>query len=94
MRGVALVSIAFLAACDVPPPTPEQAAERCEKRARSAQGPEFSATVGVNSKTGAFGGGSVGVSTDFLRGLDPVAVYESCVQNLTGEPPIRPPQLR
>ena len=82
-----------LAACEVPPPSPEQAAKRCEQRARGAQGPQTEITLGVNSQTGGFARGSVGISTDYLRGFDPVAVYESCVQNLTGEPPIRPPQL-
>jgi len=83
-----------LAACDLPPISREKAAERCEGRARGAQGPETEVTLGVNSNTGGFASGSIGISSDFLRGLDPVAVYESCVQNLTGQPPIRPPQLR
>jgi hypothetical protein len=29
-----------------------------------------------------------------LRGLDPVAVYERCVFQRTGDLPIRPPVLR
>jgi hypothetical protein len=83
-----------LTACELPPISPENAADRCEERARGAQGPQAEVTLGVNSNTGGFASGSVGISSDFLRGFDPVAVYESCVQNLTGEPPIRPPQLR
>ena len=94
MRKLWLLSALGLAACELPPISPERAAERCEDRARAAQGPEVSATFGVNSNSGGFASGSVGISSDYLRGLDPVAVYESCVQNLTGEPPIRPPQLR
>ena len=86
------LAVAGLAACT--PPSPEQAADRCEERARAAQAPEIGLTVGTNSESGPFGGASFGISTDYLRGLDPLAVYESCVINLTGQPPIRPARLR
>lgn len=94
LRAFALGSIAALAACDLPPPSRERAADQCEERARAAQGPTGNVTVGVNSNSGGFFEGSVGVSSDFLRGSDPLAVYESCVMRLTGQPPIRPPALR
>lgn len=90
-----LVSLGFVclsAACT--PLSPQQAADRCEDRARAAQAPEGEVTIGTNSDTGAFASGSVSVSSDFLRGRDPVALYESCVFRLTGELPIRPPRLR
>ena len=74
--------------------SPERAADQCEERARAAQGPEIEIGIGANSNTGGFVNGSIGVSSDFIRGTDPVAVYESCVFNLTGELPIRPPVLR
>jgi hypothetical protein len=74
--------------------TPERAADRCEERARKAQGPEVGLTMGVSSQNGAFGGASLGISLDALQGRDPIAVYESCVMNLTGETPIRPARLR
>ncbi|WP_108813782.1 hypothetical protein [Loktanella sp. Alg231-35] len=93
-RGILLLLCLGLAACDVPPPSPQEAADRCEERARAAQGPSVGVTVGANSNTGGFGSASIGVSSDFLRGLDPVAVYESCVLRLTGETPIRPARLR
>lgn len=76
------------------PISPERAADRCEERARAAQGPEGSISIGANSNSGGFVSGSIGVSSDFLRGLDPVAVYDRCVLELTGELPIRPPVLR
>lgn len=76
------------------PISPERAADRCEERARAAQGPSGSVTVGTNSQSGPFAGASVSISSDFVRGLDPVAVYDRCVYNLTGELPIRPPVLR
>ena len=94
MRALAILAASALAACDLPPPSPERAAAQCEERARAAQGPTGNITVGTNSKTGGFFEGSVGVSSDFLRGADPIAVYESCVLRLTGQLPIRPPALR
>ena len=93
MMRIALVMAAIMvAACS--PITPERAADRCEERARAAQGPEIGLTLGANSDSGPFASGSIGISADAIRGLDPVAVYESCVMNLTGEPPIRPVRLR
>lgn len=93
MMRIALVMAAVMVA-GCTPITPERAADRCEERARAAQGPEIGLTLGANSDSGPFASGSIGISADAIRGLDPVAVYESCVMNLTGEPPIRPVRLR
>ena len=92
MRRAALFLVLLVAACT--PISPERAADRCEERARAAQGPTGSVTVGTNSRSGGFFEGSIGISTDAIRGLDPVAVYDRCVLELTGELPIRPPVLR
>ena len=86
--------LATLAACTPQPISPERAAEICEERARAAQGPTGRVTVGANSNTGGFGGVQVGLSSDYLAGRDPVAVYEECVFDRTGAAPIRPPRLR
>jgi len=83
-----------LAACTPVPVSPERAAEICEEKARAAQGPTGRVTVGTNSSTGGFGAVEIGVTSDFLRGLDPVDVYEECVYNRTGNAPVRPPVLR
>ncbi|MEO1641595.1 MAG: hypothetical protein AAFU41_20390 [Pseudomonadota bacterium] len=91
-RVFGLLALLGLAACS--PPTPEQAADRCEERARAAQGPEVGVTVGANSNDGPFFGGSISISADAIRGRDPAAVYEECVFNLTGEPPVRSVRLR
>lgn len=64
--------------------TPERAAIQCEERAIRAAGPTGSATVGINSSSGAFSELSVGVTGDFIAGRDPVAVYQSCYTRLTG----------
>lgn len=76
------------------PMSPERAADRCEERARGAQAPEAAVTIGANSRTGGFVDGEISITSDFIQGRDPVAVYESCVFQLTGELPIRPPRLR
>ncbi len=89
----AIPALIAVAACT--PISPERAADRCEERARASQGPEVNLGMGVNSNSGAFVNGSVSLSADFLRGTtDPLALYESCVLNMTGELPIRPPVLR
>lgn len=92
IRTSAILAVLFLAACS--PPTPEQAAARCEERARSAQAPDVGITIGASSNDGPFASGNISLSSDFLRGRDPLEVYETCVIELTGEPPIRPPRLR
>ncbi|QQA45034.1 hypothetical protein FHY64_16050 [Pelagovum pacificum] len=81
--------LAGVAACG--PVSPEQASRRCEDRARAAEGPQGSVTVGMNSRSGGFGGAEVSVSSDYLRGRDPLAVYRSCVYDLTGEVPATRP---
>lgn len=91
----ALIATALLlAACDVPPPTPEEAALRCEERARAAQGPTGSVAVGANSEDGPYSAVSIGITADYLSGRDPLDVYNSCVIRLTGSAPYRPPVLR
>jgi hypothetical protein len=92
MRIPLIFSVALIAGCS--PITPERAADRCEERARAAQGPEIGLTLGANSNSGPFASGSIGISSDAIRGRDPLAVYQSCVMNLTGEMPIRPVRLR
>ncbi|MEJ6403443.1 hypothetical protein [Yoonia sp. 2307UL14-13] len=92
MRYLALPFMLLLASCG--PPTPEQAAQRCEERAQAAQAPNVGITLGASSDGGPFASASIGVSGDFLRGRDPLEVYESCVFELTGQPPIRPARLR
>ena len=92
MKKFALTLSLLVAACT--PISPERAADQCEERARAAQGPSGSVTLGTNSQSGPFAGASVNISSDFVRGLDPVSVYDRCVFNLTGELPIRPPVLR
>lgn len=81
-----------LAACGTV--SPERAADRCEERARAAQGPTVGLTLGANSNSGPFASGSIGITSDAIRGRDPVQLYDECVFRLTGEMPIRPVRLR
>lgn len=90
MRRTLLIC-ALLAACG--PVTPEMAANQCEERARRATGPTGEARIGVNSEKGVVGGVEIGITSDFIAGRDPQDVYESCVFNLTGQPPVRPLRL-
>lgn len=73
---------------------PARAADQCEERARAAQGPTGSVTIGSNSNTGPFTKAEIGITSDFLRGEDPDLVFDRCVIGLTGEGPIRRPVLR
>jgi len=93
MKWATLALPLGLMACDVPV-DPTRAADRCEARARAAQAPEGEVTIGTNSNSGPFASGSVSISSDFIKGRDPVALYEACVFQMTGELPIRPPRLR
>lgn len=92
-RLTAVLLLGLAAACTPVPVDPEDAAQQCEERARAAQGPTGTVTAGVNSQTGGFGGIEIGITSDFLRGADPLEVYSDCVWDLTGQSPIRPPEL-
>ena len=81
-----------LAACG--PISPERAAQECEERARQTSGLTGQARMGVGSG-GVTTGLDLGIvlSSDTLRGRDPVDVYDDCVRSKTGHSPIRPPRL-
>jgi len=89
-----MMIVAMLTACTPVPVDPERAAAQCEEQARAAQGPTGSVRIGANSNTGGYVRTEIGVTSDFLAGRDPMAVYEQCVYQRTGAGPIRPPRLR
>ncbi|SHI86882.1 hypothetical protein [Wenxinia saemankumensis] len=92
MRAALLLGLLGLAACGPRPPmTPEAAAAYCEGRARAAAGPTGAIAVGVNNRTGFESGISVGLSSDYLAGRDPAAVYVACMQDRTGAIPAAVP---
>jgi hypothetical protein len=82
------VALALLSACG--PMTVAEAERQCFERARLAQQPRGSVTVGASSDGRTSAGLELNVSSDFLTGKDPSAVYEACVMAKTGQPPSRP----
>lgn len=86
-RGLLLLPFALLLACG---PIPVAQAEReCAARARMAEKPQAQVFVGVNNDGDMLTGGSIGVSTDFLAGRDPSAVFNDCVKSRSGQFPTR-----
>lgn len=95
MRAIGFAALALpvvLLACG--PMTLAQAERQCFERARLAQQPRGEVSVGVGSGGRTAAGIELNVSSDFLLGKDPSAVYESCVMQKAGEPPSRPLYMR
>lgn len=90
LGSLAAASSILLTACG--PISPERAAKVCEDRARAATGPTGEVGVGIGTE-GPSGFLEVGVTSDYLLGRDPYAVYEDCVRQKTGEGPVRPLEL-
>ncbi|PTE21007.1 hypothetical protein [Cereibacter changlensis] len=88
MRLVAPALLLLLAACG--PVTQQQAERQCFERARLAQQPRGEVGVGASSDGGASARLRLNVSSDFLMGRDPSAVFDSCVFQKTGQPPTQP----
>ena len=82
-----LFPLILLAGCG--PMSLESAERECFERARLAQQPRGTFIVGAGSD-GGFAGLDVTISSDYLSGRDPSAVYESCVMSKAGQPPSRP----
>jgi hypothetical protein len=77
-----------LAACG---PIPvNRAEEQCFDRARLAAKPRGMISAGVNSNGDATGGLKLEVSSDYLMGRDPSAIFDTCVYQKSGQPPTRP----
>jgi hypothetical protein len=87
-----LALLLVLAACG--PMTVPEAERQCFERARLAQQPRGALTLGASSDGRKSAGLEVHVSSDYLMGNDPSAVYESCVMAKTGQPPSRPLYMR
>lgn len=92
IRLVALLALGALTLGACGPVSPEVAAAQCEDRARAASGPTGEFGIGIGTD-GVRSGVSIGISSDFIAGRDPLEVYETCVRQKTGQPPIRPLEL-
>lgn len=86
LAGLVGLAVA-LAACG--PVSVEQAERTCLERARGTLHPRGTVAVG-GSTSGAVARVDLDVSSDFLAGRDPSAVYESCVIRKTGRAPRQP----
>ncbi|WP_050527444.1 hypothetical protein [Pseudorhodobacter aquimaris] len=86
-RGAAAALLA-LTACG--PVSVEQAERQCLGRAYSTTGPHGEMGVGVNSEGNALARFKMGVTSDYLMGRDPSAVFDQCVYQKSGQPPSQP----
>ncbi|MEY4698566.1 MAG: hypothetical protein RIT14_2994 [Pseudomonadota bacterium] len=84
---MAALALALVACGPIPVPRAEQ---QCLERARLAAGPRGTVGMGVNSQGGAGALLELDLSSDYLMGRDPSAVFESCVYQKSGQPPSRP----
>lgn len=80
--------VLLLAACG--PISVQDAERQCFERARLAQQPRGEVAVGVGSGGRTAGELELTVTSDYLMGRDPAAVYQSCVVAKSGEMPSRP----
>lgn len=83
----ALLLAALVAACG---PIPlRQAETECLEQARLAAQPrgEFGLGVGTNGPSGFL---DITISSDFVLGRDPSAVFDTCVINKSGQRPSQP----
>ncbi len=87
MRRAVPLLLLLLAACG---PVPVQQAERmCIDEARAARGPTGEIGMGVTTD-GPRARVKVAVSSDWLLGRDPAAIFDRCVVQRSGQMPSRP----
>lgn len=88
LQWAPLLALSLLVGCG--PMTLAEAERQCFDRAWLAQQPRGEVSVGMNSDGQTIGGLELEVSSDYLMGRDPSAVFESCVMAKVGQPPSRP----
>ena len=81
------IALVFLTACG--PVSLAQAERQCFERAELALKPRGEVAIGVGTG-GPRASVDLTVSSDYLQGRDPSAVYETCVMAKSGQPPSRP----
>lgn len=86
-RFLVLIPVVLVACGPIPL---HQAERQCFERARLAQQPRGEIGLGVGSGGRAAGNFEVTVTSDYIMGRDPAAVYDICVQQKSGQPPSRP----
>jgi hypothetical protein len=90
--GAIVVLPLLLSACG--PMTLAEAERQCFERARLAQQPRGAVSVGASSDGRKAAGIELSVSSDYILGRDPSAVYEACVMQKAGQAPSRPLYMR
>lgn len=89
--GAAPFAAAVLLLVSACGPIPVDQAERaCIESARSAAGPRGEIGLGMTSDSGARARAKVEISSDWLMGRDPSAVFDACVVQRSGQMPTRP----
>ncbi len=71
-----------------------EAERQCFERARLAKQPRGEVSVGATSDGRRGAAIELEITSDYILGKDPSAVYETCVMSKTGEPPSRPLYMR
>ena len=89
MRRALVLGLPLLLLACGPVPLP-QAERECFQRARLAQQARGGVGAGVGSGGNAVGRIKLEVTSDYIMGRDPSAVYDSCVVQKSGQPPSRP----
>ena len=89
MRAAPIIALLPLLAAACGPMSVQSAEAACFERARLAAKPRGEARIG-GSNRGGCGDLDLTISSDWLAGRDPSAVYSTCVFNKSGEPPRRP----
>jgi hypothetical protein len=83
----AVCALLLLAACG--PVSLQQAERECFQRARLAQQPRGEVGVGVNSNGDIESNFELNISSDYIQGRDPSAVFDQCVYEKSGMAPSR-----
>lgn len=87
MRALLLLPLALVGCGPIPV---DQAERQCMEQARLAQQPRGEISAGVASGGVTTGSIELTITSDYIMGRDPSAVYDLCVQQKSGQPPTRP----
>lgn len=84
----ALPLLLLLAACG--PVSRDEAERTCFERARLAQQPRGEVGFGVDSRGRTAGNLELTITSDYIQGRDPAALYDACVYQKSGQLPSQP----
>jgi hypothetical protein len=85
-----LLILAMLPLWSCGPIPVDQAEQICIEDARLAQRPRGTIGFGLDSQGNTAANLTIGISSDYLTGRDPDAVYTNCVYQRSGQMPTRP----